>query len=205
LAQIGPLLTLGERMGCLLAQLCKAPAREITIEYAGEFPQPDLSPVTIAILKGFLTPVVKETVNFVNAKVLAGERGIKVSEVRAPSDEYINLVTVRAVANGAKHSVAGTIFGRKYPRVVKIENFRLELPPQGKFILIHNHDKPGAIGSIGTLLGNNRVNISQMRVGQQEDGDKTMIYFRTDNPIPDHVMEELKRLPLIIDVMAFEL
>jgi D-3-phosphoglycerate dehydrogenase len=136
---------------------------------------------------------------------MAGERGIKVSEVRAPSEEYINLVTVTAVANGARHSVAGTIFGRKYPRVVKIENFRLELPPHGKFILIHNHDKPGAIGSIGTLLGNNKVNISQMRVGQQEDGDKTMIYFRTDNPIPDHVMEELRRLPLIIDVMAFEL
>jgi D-3-phosphoglycerate dehydrogenase / 2-oxoglutarate reductase len=136
---------------------------------------------------------------------MAGERGIKVSEARASSDEYLNLVTVKAVANGARHSVAGTIFGRKYPRVVKIENFRLELPPHGRFVLIHNHDKPGAIGSIGTLLGNNKVNISQMRVGQQEDGDKTMIYFRTDNPIPEPVMEELKRLPLIIDVMAFEL
>jgi len=136
---------------------------------------------------------------------MAGERGIKVSEARAPSDEYLNLVTVKAVVNGARHSVAGTIFGRKYPRVVKIENFRLELPPHGRFILIHNHDKPGAIGSIGTLLGNNKVNISQMRVGQQEDGDKTMIYFRTDNPIPDPVMQELRRLPLIIDVMAFEL
>ncbi len=205
LGKIGPLLTLGECMGSLLAQLCKGPAGEVAIEYAGEFPEQDLSPVTTAILKGFLAPMVQETVNFVNAKVMAGERGIKVSEARSPSDEYINLVTVRAVVNGARHSVAGTIFGRKYPRVVKIENFRLELPPQGKFILIHNHDKPGAIGSIGSLLGSNQVNISQMRVGQQEDGDKTMIYFRTDNPIPDRVMEELKRLPLIIDVMAFEL
>jgi D-3-phosphoglycerate dehydrogenase len=205
LAKIGPLLTLGERMGCLLAQLCKGPAREIVIEYAGEFPEQDLSAVTTAILKGFLTPMVQDSVNFVNAKVVAGERGVKVTEARSASDEYINLVTVKAVVDGAQHSVAGTIFGRKYPRVVKIENFRLELPPQGKFILIHNHDKPGAIGSIGTLLGNNRVNISQMRVGQQEDGDKTMIYFRTDNPIPEPVMEELKKLPLIIDVMAFEL
>ena len=205
LGKIGPLLTLVERMGCLLAQLCRGPAREIAIEYAGEFPEQDLSPVSTALLKGFLTPMVQDTVNFVNAKVMAGERGIKVSEARSPSDEYINLVTVRAVVNGARHSVAGTIFGRKYPRVVKIENFRLELPPHGRFILIHNHDKPGAIGSIGTLLGNNRVNISQMRVGQQEDGDKTMIYFRTDSPIPDEVMQALRSLPLIIDVMAFEL
>jgi D-3-phosphoglycerate dehydrogenase / 2-oxoglutarate reductase len=205
LAKIGPLLTLGERMGCLLAQICRGPASEIAIEYAGEFPEQDLSPVTTAILKGFLTPMVQETVNFVNAKVMAGERGIKVSEARAPSDEYINLVNVKALANGSRHSVAGTIFGRKDPRVVKIENFRLELAPHGKFIVIHNHDKPGAIGSIGTLLGANRVNISQMRVGKQEDGDKTMIYFRTDSPIPDDVMGKLRQLPLIIDVMAFEL
>ncbi|MBI5579827.1 MAG: phosphoglycerate dehydrogenase [Deltaproteobacteria bacterium] len=205
LGKIGPLLTLGERMGCLLAQLCKGPAREINIEYAGEFPEPDLSSVTTAILKGFLTPMVQDTVNFVNAKMLAGERGIRVVEARARSDEYVNLVTVKAVSNGFVNSVAGTIFGRKDLRVVKINNFRLELAPHGKFIVIHNNDKPGAIGSIGTLLGNHRVNISQMRVGQQEDGDKTMIYFRTDNPIPDPVMQELRRLPLIIDVMAFEL
>lgn len=205
LAKIGPLLTLGERMGCLLAQLCKGPAREISIEYAGEFPEADLSSVTTAILKGFLTPMVQDTVNFVNATVLAGERGIRVAEARARSDEYVNLVTVKAVSNGIVNSVAGTIFGRKDPRVVKINNFRLELAPHGKFIVIHNNDKPGAIGSIGTLLGAHQVNISQMRVGQQEDGDKTMIYFRTDNPIPDQVMQELRRLPLIIDVMAFEL
>ena len=205
LAKIGPLLTLGERMGCLLAQLCKGPAREISIEYAGEFPEPDLSSVTTAILKGFLTPMVQDTVNFVNATMLAGERGIRVAEARARSDEYVNLVTVKAVSNGIVNSVAGTIFGRKDPRVVKINNFRLELAPHGKFIVIHNNDKPGAIGSIGTLLGTHKVNISQMRVGQQEDGDKTMIYFRTDNPIPDQVMQELRRLPLIIDVMAFEL
>ena len=162
--------------------------------------------MTTAILKGFLTPMVQDTVNFVNATMLAGERRrIRVAEARARSDEYVNLVTVKAVSNGIVNSVAGTIFGRKELRVVKINNFRLELAPQGKFIVIHNNDKPGAIGSIGTLLGTHQVNISQMRVGQQEDGDKTMIYFRTDNPIPDQVMQELRRLPLIIDVMAFEL
>ena len=84
LGKIGPLLTLVERMGCLLAQLCRGPAREIAIEYAGEFPEQDLSPVSTALLKGFLTPMVQDTVNFVNAKVMAGERGIKVSETRAP-------------------------------------------------------------------------------------------------------------------------
>jgi D-3-phosphoglycerate dehydrogenase len=205
LKTMGPLLTLGDSMGSLLGQLCKAPVREVAIEYAGEFPQPDLSAVTTAILKGLLARMVKDAVNYVNASVLATERGIKISEARSQLDEYLNLITVKAVCDGTTHMVAGTIFGRKKPRVVNIDGFRLELTPQGKFLIIHNHDKPGAIGSIGTLLGDRKINISRMRVGQEEGGDKTLIFIRTDHPIPDDVVEELRRLPLIIEVAAFEL
>ena len=89
--------------------------------------------------------------------------------------------------------------------MLNINNFRLELAPVDRFILIHNHDKPGAIGSIGTLLGDHGINISRMRVGQEEGSDKTMIFLRTDNPIPEDVMEKLRKLPLIISVRAFEL
>jgi D-3-phosphoglycerate dehydrogenase len=205
MAKIGPILHLGDRMGCLLAQLCKAPAREIAIDYSGEFPDADLAPVTTAILKGFLAHMVKDAVNFVNAKVLAGERGIKVSEARSQSEEYVNLITVTARVDGTVHKVAGTIFGRKNPRVVNIDNFRLELTPQGKFLIIHNHDKPGAIGHIGTLLGENQINIARMRVGKAEGTDRTLIFIRTDDPIPEALMEKLRRLPLIIEVMPFEL
>ena len=89
--------------------------------------------------------------------------------------------------------------------MVNINNFRLELHPQDRFILIHNHDKPGAIGSIGSLLGDHKINISKMRVGQEEGGDKTMIFIRTDDLIPDEVMAKLEALPLNISVRAFEL
>ena len=206
LEKIGPLLTLSDRMGCLLAQLATGPIKEVVIEYAGDFQDLDLSPVTTAVLKGLLTPMIKDDVNFVNAEVLAKERGLKVTETTIPeSAEYINLITVRAYYDGGKSKVAGTIFGQKDPRVVSINNFRLELHPQGRFILIHNHDKPGAIGSIGTLLGDHKVNISKMRVGQEEGGDKTMIFLRTDDLIPDDVMDKLAALPLNISVRAFEL
>jgi len=110
-------------------------------------------------------------VNFVNAKVLAGERGIKVSEARAPSDEYINLVTVRAVANGAKHSVLGR-FSAASTAVVKIENFRLELRPRVSLSSSTTMTSP-APSAASAHCSQHRVNISQMRVGQQEDGDKT--------------------------------
>ncbi|NIS17645.1 MAG: ACT domain-containing protein, partial [candidate division Zixibacteria bacterium] len=79
----------------------------------------------------------------------------------------------------------------KNPRVVNINNFRLELEPVNRFILIHNHDKPGAIGSIGSLLGDHNINISRMRVGQEEGSDKTMIFLRTDTPIPEDVIEQM--------------
>jgi D-3-phosphoglycerate dehydrogenase / 2-oxoglutarate reductase len=206
LEKISPLLTLADRMGCLLAQLSAGPIREVVIEYAGDFQELDLSPVTTAVLKGLLTPMVKDTVNFVNAGVLARDRGIKVTETTlAATEEYINLITVRAIADEGTSKVAGTIFGQKDPRVVNINNFRLEMHPQGRFILIHNHDRPGAIGSIGSLLGNNKINISRMRVGQEQGGDKTMIFLRTDQMIPDEVMEKLRALPLIITVTSFEL
>ena len=193
-------------MGCLSTQLSGGPIKEIVIEYAGDFQELDLSPVTTAILKGMLTPMVKDDVNFVNAEVMARDRGIKVTETTVgDTDEYINSITVQAVSDDDTSYVAGTIFGKKNPRVVNINHFRLELEPAGRFILIHNIDKPGAIGSIGTTLGENNINISKMRVGQEEVGDKTVIFLRTDDPIPDEVLEKLAGLPLNISVRAFEL
>jgi D-3-phosphoglycerate dehydrogenase len=206
LDKIGPLLTLADRMGFLLAQLAGGPVKEVVIEFAGDFQDHDLSPVKTAVLKGLLTPMVKDDVNFVNAEVLAKERGIKVTEVTiSETEEYINLITVQAISEEGTNKVAGTIFGKKNPRVVNINNFRLELRPEGRFVLIHNHDKPGAIGSIGSLLGDNHINISRMRVGQEEGGDKTIIFLRTDDPIPNDVMDKLRELPLNISVRAFEL
>ncbi len=206
LEKIGPLLTLSDRMGCLLAQLATGPVKEVVIEYAGDFQDLDLSPLTTAVLKGLLTPMIKDDVNFVNAEVLAKERGIKVTETTIPeADEFINLITVKAYYDDGKSKVAGTIFGQKDPRVVNINNFRLELHPHDRFILIHNHDKPGAIGSIGNLLGDHKINISRMRVGQEEGGDKTMIFLRTNEIIPEDVMEKLRQLPLNITVSSFEL
>ena len=206
LEKLNPYLTLADHLGCLLAQLSQGAIKEVRIEYAGDFNELDLSPVSTAVLKGLLTPMIKDDVNFVNAQVLAKERGIKVTESKvSESEEYINLIAVRAVSDMDENLVAGTIFGRKNPRVVNINNFRLELEPIDRFILIHNHDKPGAIGSIGTLLGDHGINISRMRVGQEEGSDKTMIFLRTDTPIPEDIIEKIKELPLIINVAAFEL
>jgi len=207
LTKLTPFLTLGERMGALQAQLITGPLKEITVSYTGDFMGLELSPVTTAILKGVLAHAVKDDVNFVNAPILAKERGIRVIETSsADSEDYINLVTVHAVSTEMESTVAGTIFGKKDPRVVKVNNFRLELIPSGHLAIINNYDKPGAIGSIGMKLGEHGVNIGRMQVGQEENGDqRNIIFLQTDTPIPPSVVEELKALPLVTRVTPLEL
>jgi D-3-phosphoglycerate dehydrogenase len=205
LKQVGPYLTLADQMGCLQAQLCCGAFKEVTIEYTGDFRVMDLSPVTSAVLKGLLTPIIKDDVNFVNAHAIAKERGIKVIETSsAESEDYINLITVRALTTEMTSTVSGTIFGKKDPRVVQIDKFRLELIPHGHMALIHNLDKPGAIGSIGSTLGKHGVNIGRMQVGQEQQGDRNIIFMQTDTRIPDDVVEELRALPLVKSVTPLE-
>lgn len=206
LTRLGPYLTLADRMGCLQAQLSCGALKEVVIEYAGDFFGLDLSPVALALLKGLLTPIVKDDVNFVNAQLLAKERGIKLTEtISSNSGHYVNLVTVRLITTEMTNTVSGTIFGKNDPRIVKINNFSLELKPKGHLALIHNLDQPGAIGSIGSTLGDHGINIGRMQVGQEEEGDRNIIFFATDTPIPEHVSDKLRALPLVKTVTLLEL
>lgn len=205
LKKLGPLLTLANQMGSLHAQLTKGAYKEVIIEYAGDFKGIDLSPVSIAVLKGLLAHIVKDDVNFVNAQVLAKERGIKVTEASSDdSGEYINLITVRVITTEMTNTVSGTIFGKNELRIVKINNFRLELIPNGHISLIYNLDKPGAIGSFATVLGNHKINIDQMQVGQEETGKMNIIFLKTNKSIPQRVIDELLALNFIITVMPLE-
>ncbi len=201
LETLGPYLTLGDRMGSLQAQLACGPIQEVIVEYKGDFHGLELAPVTTALLKGLLAHMVKDDVNFVNANVIAKDRGIRVTEATmAEAGHYINLITVKAVTAAATSTVSGTVFGKNDPRIVKIDNFGLELIPEGFLALIYNQDKPGAIGSIGTTLGRNGINISGMQVGQDEAGVHNIIFLRTDTRIPEGVLEELRNLPLVNSV-----
>jgi len=205
LIKLRPLLTLANQMGSLQAQLNKGAVKEVSIEYAGDFKGLDLSPVSIAVLRGLLTHVVKDDVNFVNAQVLAKERGIKVTEATSDdSGEYINRITVKVETTETTNTVTGTIFGKNELRIVKINNFRLELIPNGHISLIYNLDKPGAIGSFATLLGKHNINIDQMQVGQEEAGQMNIIFLKTNVSIPPEVIEEMHRLELVRTVTPLE-
>ena len=206
LAKLQPYLTLAERMGCLHAQLAEGAINGVSIKYSGDFSGFDMAPVTTAAIKGLLTPFLKDEVNFVNATVIAKERGIKVTELRsAEAEDFANLITIHATASEGANTVSGTIFGKHEPRIVKINMFRLEVVPEGHLLFIRNMDKPGAIGSIGTVLGRHNVNIARMHVGQEKDGGRNVIFLDTDICTPPEAVEELRDLPMVKSVTPLEL
>jgi D-3-phosphoglycerate dehydrogenase len=206
LEKLNPFIFLADRMGCLQAQLISGHVKEIKIEYNGNFEDVDLKPVSTAFLTGLLDMLSMEDVNAVNAPYLAKEDGIKVSESESDEAmEYNHLLTMEVVTNEMSSVVSGTVFGRNYPRVVKINDFRLEMKPEGYLTLIHNLNIPGEIGSIGTLLGDNKINISKMTVGQEEAGERNIVFLRTDSALSDEILDGLRNLPMSKSVTYLEL
>jgi len=207
LAKLQPYLTLAERMGCLQAQLAKGAIKTVTIKYLGDFQGLDLMPITTAALKGLLTPFLKDDVNSVNAPVIAKERGIKVTESRSvDAQDFTNLITMHTTASKGSNTVSGTIFGKHEPRIVRINNFRLEVIPEGHLLLIYNIDEPGAIGSIGTVLGQHKINIARMHVSRErKDGGQNVIFLDTDTSAPPETLKELRALSVVKSVTPLEL
>jgi D-3-phosphoglycerate dehydrogenase / 2-oxoglutarate reductase len=206
LAHLSPYITLAEKLGCILAQIIRGAVEEVSIEYIGDASALDTRPLTISVIKGMLTPFLSDEVNFVNAPVIAQERNIKVTESkRKEAEDFTNLISVTMKTNQEKCEVAGTIFGKRDPRLVRINDFRMEAVVEGHLLLIYNIDTPGTIGAIGTCLGRHHVNISMMDVGQVLERGQNIIFLRTDTSVPPHVVKELLELENVNIVQVLEL
>lgn len=206
LEQLSPYIELAEKMGSLQGQFITGQLKEIDIQYNGEFFGYDLMPVTSAFIKGLLGYRLGDEVNAVNAHYIAKERGIKITESSsAEATEFLHLVTAKVVGTEKTSTVAGTVFGKNDPRIVRIDDFRIEIIPRGHLALIHNRDEPGAIGSIGITLGEHEINISRMQVGLEVGGEHNIILLRTDTRIPDKVTEALRAQPKVKSVKTLEL
>jgi D-3-phosphoglycerate dehydrogenase len=134
-------------------------------------------------------------VNFINAPFIAKDRGIKVIESKtSTSEDFASLIVLRVKSLEGENIVSGTIFGKTLPRILRINNFYLEAIPEGNILLITNEDVPGVIGGITSKLGEHRVNISRMQVGQQKEKKQNVIFVATDTPVQDKVLEEVRRV-----------
>ncbi|MBI3988098.1 MAG: phosphoglycerate dehydrogenase [candidate division NC10 bacterium] len=198
LKKLQPYLILAEKLGRLESQLSEGRMEEIRIDYRGEIANYDLKPLTVAVVKGVMDPI-REDVNYVNALPLAKIRGIRVVETKSTEEaDYASLITVRIKTDKGVSEVAGTLFGRREPRVVRIDEFPLEAVPEGYLLVFSNLDVPGVIGRIGTLLGQNQVNIAGMHLGRERQGGRAVSVLNVDAPIPLPVLEEIRKMPNLV-------
>jgi D-3-phosphoglycerate dehydrogenase len=206
LVRLRPYLTLAEKLGSLLGQITKGGILEVAVDYIGELANYDTEPLTVSLTKGVLAPIVGDEVNFVNAPMLARERDIKISESkRSEAEDFTSLITIRMRTTEHENMVSWTTFGKQDPRIVRINDFRLEAPLEGHLLLIYNIDTPGTIGAIGTCLGRHRINIATMDVGQVVERGQNIILLRTDTPVPLEVLQELLGLSNVTFVQRLEL
>jgi D-3-phosphoglycerate dehydrogenase len=205
-SRLQPYINLAEKIGGFAAQMFEGGVTEITIEYQGDASRINTAPVTIAAIKGFLSPMLEETVNFVNAPVIAKERGIEVKEIKTSDEgDYQSMVALRVKAKDKQSYFAGTLFSKKDPRIVNIDNFKVEIMPEGELLFMYNNDKPGVIGNIGTLLGKNKINIARMHFGRETQGGKAISVVSIDTHASPQIIEEIKKLPNILLVKQISL
>jgi D-3-phosphoglycerate dehydrogenase len=187
-----PFLILAERMGRLLAQLNEGQLERVTIEYHGDVTAHPTSPLTAAVLKGIMETFSDEAVNFVNAPLFTQERGVRVDELKSSEHEdYASLITVVYQTTVSRVTLAGTIFGKNDPRLVRLDEYDFDAVPAGHMLFYANDDIPGIIGRIGTVMGTHQVNIAQMSCGRNEVGGKALTILNVDSPIPDELLGEI--------------
>jgi D-3-phosphoglycerate dehydrogenase len=206
LPRLQPYITLAEKLGSFSCQIFEGGATEITVEYLGDAATINSAPVTIAALKGYLSPILLETVNFVNAPLIAKERGIEVKETKSgDAGDYLSMIALRIKAKGKESYVAGTLFSKKDPRVILIDTFKVEIVPDGELLLIYNNDKPGVIGNIGTIMGKNNINIARMHFGREAAGGMAISVVSLDVKPRTEVIEQVKGLPNVLSVKHISL
>ena len=201
-----PYAILAEKMGSLQTQLVDSGILEVQISYSGKVTEYDVTPLTTAMIKGLLTPILKDDVNFVNASFIAADWGIKVVESKTrTSEDFASLLMLKVESMEVVNIVSGTIFGKTMPRILRINDFYLEAIPEGHILLIHNEDIPGVIGRIGTTLGKHKVNIGRMHVGQERAKKQNVILLTTDVSVKDDVLDKVRALDHVFSARRIEL
>ncbi|MFQ5926149.1 MAG: phosphoglycerate dehydrogenase [Terriglobia bacterium] len=227
-----PYLELGERLGSFLAQIAPGRMSRVSLRYAGEVGELNTNLVRNAVLKGVLSRVVSEPANLVNAGTLAAERGISLEETTLRRTQgFPNTLGVtlhedtegrQAPPTAGQVSIEGTLLHGTDARLLAVDDIEIEAPLAGRLLFLRNRDVPGVIGSIGTLLGSRNINIASFALGRRENavvggpeasggapgpggGGEALAVIRVDTPVPESVLDALRRLPAITFAQLVEL
>ncbi len=196
LGRIEPYLMLAEKIGSLHAQLTSSSISEVEVVYEGEFDTLPTVHLTRAVLKGLLDQIIPESVNYVNAPALASARGIKVTESRTsgPANGGSLLTVRKKGAESGEREISGTVFSRDNVRILTIDGYRVDIRPSGPMLITKHTDRPGVIGKVGTLMGDNNINIAGMHVGRESEGQGAVMVLKLDTVVPDAILAQVRQV-----------
>jgi D-3-phosphoglycerate dehydrogenase len=201
-----PYINLCEKLGSFVSQISDGAIHEVNIVYCGDIAKHDAAPLTMALMKGLLSPILQDTVNFINSMALAKERGIRVTESKSQqAEEFVTLISLEVKTDKETHRVAGSLFTKTEPRIVKIDEFYVEAIPMGCMLIMHNWDKSGIIGNLGTLMGEYKINIAAMSFGREKQGGRALTVLNVDSCVSADILERVKKLPHILSAKTVQL
>ncbi len=190
--------TLAAQIGSLQMQLARAAGgsaqtiSSVEVVFHGDLGGLQTAPITRAVVKGLMTPLLAEPVNEANAQSLAEARGIKVVETHTPLQaNHACPLSVRAHFINGEHTICGDVYGDA-TRIVHIDGYRVDILPTGNMIVTAHHDQPGVIGKVGTLLGEHKINIAGMNVGREKTGGRAVMVLLVDDPISPELMNSIR-------------
>ncbi len=193
MAEIEPFIPLMKILGSFFIQFFGGRIKMLEINYSGEVAAHPVAPLTTALLIGLLQVMLKNNVNYVNAQPLARQRGIKIEETTSSkSPIYRNLITVKFTTDEGMHSLAGTIFEGSETRIVQVDDYSIEIVPSRYMIVNKYNDRTGVVGKIGTLLGNNDINIASMQLGRNQEKGEALMVLQVDCPVSPEIIDALQ-------------
>lgn len=199
-ARVGPVMDLAERLGGFLGQIADGGFRALRIRVSGSFGEHPLRPIAMAAARGLLAPVV-EGVSHVNSLEIARARKIEVEESRGSDPgRYAGAIRMTLETDKGRVAVAGTLAEPAEARLVEVDGVPIESFPDGHMLFLRNHDRPGVVGAIGTLLGRAGVNIAGFQLGRSGSGSEAVSIINVDDEVPDAVLSEIRAVPEILDV-----
>ncbi len=193
-----PYAELGHRMGAIVASMMRGRLKRLVITYAGDIAKEPCRPVSVSIVMGLLQQVTSTPLNMVNALMVAKEEGLNLSE-RTSDDARGYVSSIRVMAEGDKesHSVYGTVFHARYPRITALDDFYMELKPEGDLVITFNEDRPGVIGEVGSSFGRHNINIASMTFGRKLETNEACLALTLDTVPPAGLLEELRAKPFM--------
>ena len=196
---IKPYFDLAERLGCTVCSLAEGAVKGVEVEYNGDITEVNTKMITTAVIKGLLNPILESNVNYVNAPGLAKERNIKVTEIKnKEAKNFANLITVTARTEKSSVRVQGTLFGEE-GRIVMIDNYRVDVDPHARILICPHINRPGVIGTVGSIMGAAKINISGMQVGKTDVEGTNIMVLTIDNDVTADVIRQVTAIDGIFD------